>query len=296
MVALAPQSTSTTATNYQGLRLVNGCNTSVNDEGLLQVTNNSNGSSSPPVGVVVQGGFGRGVIATVTSGGLPQVTITNPISVNDGGTSINNYCNGRALSRYESCEVRASSASGSTGNSGVITFIAGNTQPVGIATHVVAKASSFSYTTGTGDTISTFVADNDCNLVEEVTSNNVTTNASWTNTANGCDGSSVNTSTDWRLPDTGPTPGLPINGPSLSGEFNALYNGGTPYGNISTSAIVYYWGPALNVVDSTPLNINLNLGAWRAYFPENFQGGVQKGNRSQLGRCVRAFTTDANGN
>ena len=287
VVALAPPKSST---NFQGLRLVQGCIADSNDEGVLQISNN--GSA-----FIYGGKFS--VQSTVMSG-LPDVTITDPEEVSPY-SRVNNYCNGSSLSAKDTCEIRVNSGNSTAGASGIIKVAASTTPPVYVNVNVAAPATTFGYTaSGTDNSNFVFVAENSCNLVEEIApSDTPSGTATWDVAANNCDGI-INGLSDWRLPDTGPTPGAdPENGGSSvpSGEFSAL---NTVFYNVTNTAGIYqknYWGPYINYQYNV-YNAH-GLSAWAVSFTADPQfqiGRLKRVGFSYNARCARAFVTNVNGN
>lgn len=250
-----------------GLYLVPNCLTAA----IMQITNNSSGTVHD--------------VGATASSTLSAVTITNPAS-----SSSNNYCNGASLAQNQSCEITITTNSIAANTTGTITFSGSGTENVAISTKVVAAASPFPYTagavTGAGNTI--FVANNSCNLVKEIdgtSDNSAELSVPWSGSGSTpaityCS-STINTFSDWRMPDVGPTPGNPSSFSELTGEFLSLYNGG--YGGISTSRT--YWGaPSFN--SSAPY--------WTGIFSAAQQVGINATNL-ETARCVRAYTTNSSG-
>lgn len=254
VVALAPPVDTTV-----GLTLVTGCANTTQDAGLLEITNNSNATVN-------------NILATSNISG---VTISNPSFTS--GTNI--YCNGNTLAKNQYCEIRVASGLAIAGATGVVTFAGTGTQPVSIATKIEAPAIVFPYVFNTANNGGIlFVANHACNLVEVVTPNNAPlgANPTWFAGNTYCAGM-INNYSDWRIPDVGETPGS--SGAVISGEWNALYNGGTPLAGLTLSPMLSYWGPSVNTAH-----------AWSA--------SPFKGTQTQLNymmpnvrvRCVRAFT------
>lgn len=287
VVALAPP---TGSTNYQGLRLVAGCSSTSNDEGVLQISNNGS--------ALIYGG--KFSVQSAVMSGLPNVTITDPAEESPY-TRVNNYCNGSILYAKDTCEIRVNPGISTAGASGIIKVAASTTPPVYVNVNVAAQATTFDYTaSGTADENFVFVAENSCNLVEEIApSDTPSSAATWDTAANNCDGT-INSLSDWRLPDTGPTPGVdPSNGGSIlpSGEFSAL---NAVFYNSTNTAGIYgknYWGPYIdyqyNVYNSN------GLSAWAVTFtgdPQFQNGQLKRNNSAYIARCARAFVTNVNGN
>lgn len=264
-ISVASMAAPLSDTFYQ-LYLVPSCTTAA----IIQVTNNSSGTVSD--------------VGATASNTLSAATITN----NASSTS-NNYCNGASLAQNQSCEITITTNSIAANTTGTFTFNGSGTENVVIPTKVVAAAAPFPYATGAdglGNTI--FVANNACNLVKVVSGTSDTvTNDTWSQAVTYCSGT-INTKSDWRMPDVGPTPGLPDNAVSLTGEFSTLYNGGAPYGGMITTVNGVYWG--------APAFTSVNSGySWAASFFSATQQAVNPTTNTLTVRCVRAFTTNASG-
>lgn len=288
VVALAPplnnlpSSTTGNYRNFEGLTLVAGCptysgspNYATTDSGLLQITNNSSTTVSN--------------ITATASSGLSGVTITSPTYV----ANTNNYCNGQSLATNDSCEIQANAGTASAGSTGTVTFSGTGTQSVGVATTVESVAGTFPYSTGNNAAGNyTFVANNTCNLVEQLSRQSDTTNnVTWSQAATYCNGSPGAESTayqDWRFPDVGPLSGN-TNGTSagwISGEFYVL-NGGASEVPVAVAFGHYYWGPSINSdVQTSSAWFEDPLGgiASQYAFLKSYEFGLL------YVRCARAFT------
>ncbi|MDP1573737.1 MAG: IPT/TIG domain-containing protein [Coxiellaceae bacterium] len=253
-----------------GMTLVQGCTDTVNDGGLLQITNNALTTFTVPVNVAVSGGLTG---ATVTS------TATSPTSTDVYCGNLSNR--GASLAYGQYCLVRITPNSALAGNTGNIIV---TTPQTGVNTEITAKVVLPNATEpSVPGTEYPFVWDASCNLMEATTQDIEPADMpqGFVNLAAICDDRGVTTPGSVLVPpyhivDIGPSPAATS---AAYGEFLAINNASLPSP----------WALTANTYFSSNI-VSENSWSYSGASSSTFQ--VQWNDPTAYGRCVHATVSD----